>query len=248
MSLSIDGSDAERHDAFRGVPGTFELDDRGSRLDARGGAAAPDQHARHRRDAARPSGSLRAHEDARDHPLEPLLPHLRRPRERPPGDQPGRIRAAQPLALRPVEDVAVRDQDDRGDPLPARRDPADARARASTTRRSPRRRSGAGSASATATGSCSSSHDGNVYPSGFLPLADRQRPPDDIVTLYREHPVFTSLRDVSALQGSLRALRVPPGLRRLAGPGVRLDRRRRSRPTRSARSCRRWPALPARPS
>ena len=25
MSLSLDGSDAERHDGFRGVPGTFDL-------------------------------------------------------------------------------------------------------------------------------------------------------------------------------------------------------------------------------
>ena len=44
-------------------------------------------------------------------------------------------------------------------------------------------------------------HDGNVYPSGFLPLAVGNVRTDDLVTLYREHPVFTSLRDTSQFKG-----------------------------------------------
>src|SRR5450759_2749583 len=44
-------------------------------------------------------------------------------------------------------------------------------------------------------------HDGAVYPSGFLPLAVGNVRTDDIVTLYREHPVFTSLRDTSQYKG-----------------------------------------------
>ncbi len=44
-------------------------------------------------------------------------------------------------------------------------------------------------------------HDGNVYPSGFLPLAVGNVRSDDIVALYRAHPTFTSLRDVTAFKG-----------------------------------------------
>ena len=44
-------------------------------------------------------------------------------------------------------------------------------------------------------------HDGNVYPSGFLPLAVGNVRTDDLVALYREHPVFTSLRDTSQFKG-----------------------------------------------
>ena len=44
-------------------------------------------------------------------------------------------------------------------------------------------------------------HDGAVYPSGFLPLAVGNVRTDDIVTLYRGHPVFTSLRDTSQYKG-----------------------------------------------
>ena len=45
------------------------------------------------------------------------------------------------------------------------------------------------------------SHDGSVNPSGFLPINTGNVRTDDIVTLYREHPVFVSLRDVSAYKG-----------------------------------------------
>jgi radical SAM protein with 4Fe4S-binding SPASM domain len=45
------------------------------------------------------------------------------------------------------------------------------------------------------------SHDGNVYPSGFLPLAVGNVRTDDIVDLYRGHPVFTALRDTSRYKG-----------------------------------------------
>lgn len=44
-------------------------------------------------------------------------------------------------------------------------------------------------------------HDGAVYPSGFLPLAVGNVRTDDVVTLYREHPVFTSLRDTTRYMG-----------------------------------------------
>jgi AdoMet-dependent heme synthase len=45
------------------------------------------------------------------------------------------------------------------------------------------------------------SHDGNVFPSGFLPLAVGSVRTDDIVELYRGHPVFTALRDTRRYKG-----------------------------------------------
>lgn len=45
------------------------------------------------------------------------------------------------------------------------------------------------------------SHRGDVYPSGFLPLAAGNVREDDIVALYREHPLFVSLRDVRSFKG-----------------------------------------------
>ena len=40
-------------------------------------------------------------------------------------------------------------------------------------------------------------YDGSVHPSGFLPVSTGNVRSDDIVELYRSHPVFTSLRDVT---------------------------------------------------
>ena len=45
------------------------------------------------------------------------------------------------------------------------------------------------------------SHRGDVCPSGFLPLSTGNVRQDDIVELYREHPIFVSLRDVSTFKG-----------------------------------------------
>ncbi|HJW21157.1 MAG TPA: TIGR04053 family radical SAM/SPASM domain-containing protein [Candidatus Limnocylindrales bacterium] len=45
------------------------------------------------------------------------------------------------------------------------------------------------------------SNNGTVFPSGFLPLPVGNVRVDDPVALYREHPVFASLRDVDQLKG-----------------------------------------------
>jgi radical SAM protein with 4Fe4S-binding SPASM domain len=45
------------------------------------------------------------------------------------------------------------------------------------------------------------SHDGSVFPSGFLPVAVGNVRSDDLVALYREHPTFTSLRDTAQYKG-----------------------------------------------
>ena len=42
---------------------------------------------------------------------------------------------------------------------------------------------------------------GDVYPSGFLPLTAGNVRADDIVTLYRGHPLFLALRDVRGFKG-----------------------------------------------
>lgn len=44
-------------------------------------------------------------------------------------------------------------------------------------------------------------HVGNICPSGFLPLAAGNVRTDDLVTVYREHPLFRSLRDAGRLGG-----------------------------------------------
>ena len=44
-------------------------------------------------------------------------------------------------------------------------------------------------------------HDGAVYPSGFLPIPVGNVRQASIVELYRSHPTFTSLRDVTQFKG-----------------------------------------------
>ncbi|MEI8255248.1 MAG: SPASM domain-containing protein [Deltaproteobacteria bacterium] len=45
------------------------------------------------------------------------------------------------------------------------------------------------------------SHAGDVYPSAMLPLRAGNVRTDDIATVYRESPLFRSLRDASQLVG-----------------------------------------------
>lgn len=45
------------------------------------------------------------------------------------------------------------------------------------------------------------SHTGDVMPSGFLPLVAGNVRTDDVVALYRDHPLFRSLRNPGALKG-----------------------------------------------
>lgn len=45
------------------------------------------------------------------------------------------------------------------------------------------------------------SHLGEIMPSGFLPIATGNVRTDDVVAVYRDHPLFRSLRDPDALSG-----------------------------------------------
>jgi len=44
-------------------------------------------------------------------------------------------------------------------------------------------------------------YDGSMHPSGFLPVRTGNVRDDDVVALYRSHPVFASLRDVTGYKG-----------------------------------------------
>ncbi len=44
-------------------------------------------------------------------------------------------------------------------------------------------------------------HDGEVYPSGFLPVATGKLPEDNLYSIYKLHPLFVALRDTSKLKG-----------------------------------------------
>jgi radical SAM protein len=44
-------------------------------------------------------------------------------------------------------------------------------------------------------------HDGEVYPSGFLPLSGGKVPHDKLTEIYRSNPLFVALRDPSKLKG-----------------------------------------------
>lgn len=52
------------------------------------------------------------------------------------------------------------------------------------------------------------SHDGEVFPSGFLPVAAGNVRTDDALRIYREAPLFLSLRDVDAFHGRCGACEV----------------------------------------
>jgi radical SAM protein with 4Fe4S-binding SPASM domain len=44
-------------------------------------------------------------------------------------------------------------------------------------------------------------HDGEVYPSGFLPISTGKAPEDNLDSIYASNPLFIALRDPSKLRG-----------------------------------------------
>ena len=46
------------------------------------------------------------------------------------------------------------------------------------------------------------SHIGEIQPSGFLPITAGMVRENDVVDVYRNHPIFKDLRDYSKLKGS----------------------------------------------
>ena len=45
------------------------------------------------------------------------------------------------------------------------------------------------------------SHTGEIYPAGFLPLGCGRFPQDSVVDVYQNHPVFRALRDPDRFKG-----------------------------------------------
>ena len=74
-------------------------------------------------------------------------------------------------------------------------------------------------------------HDGTITPSGFLPLELGNVRDDDIVDVYRDHPLLRRIR-AADFGGTLRTVPVPRAVRRITRARVRRDRRRAGRRSR----------------
>jgi len=48
------------------------------------------------------------------------------------------------------------------------------------------------------------SHSGEIFPSGFLPIASGQYPQQHVVNVYQNSPLFRGLRDANRLEGKCR--------------------------------------------
>ncbi|HZP97076.1 MAG TPA: TIGR04053 family radical SAM/SPASM domain-containing protein [Candidatus Limnocylindria bacterium] len=200
ISLSLDGSSAERHDTFRGVPGTFDATLRATR-DARAAGLAVQINTLVTADTVddleaiarlltpldvmrwslfflirvgRGSG-LREVSPARTERLFRWLLDLA---ER----VPFQVKTTEAMHYRRV---AVRRMEAAGlDPAAIGRTPV-----------------GRGFGVRDGNGIAFIAHDGAVYPSGFLPLDAGNVRASSIVDIYRSSQVFASLRDADALTG-----------------------------------------------
>ena len=200
MSLSIDGSDAARHDGFRGVPGTFEMTIRAVEW-------------AHRLDLPLQINTLVTDETLPDlpavHELMTGLGIIRWSlfflismgrgtglREIGPADSERLnhwlydLSKTSPFQIKTTEAthyrrVAIRRMTREG---------LDAAAIAATS-------VGRGFGVRDGNGIMFIAYDGSVHPSGFLPVSTGNVRTDDLVELYRTHAVFTSLRDVTTYKG-----------------------------------------------
>jgi len=193
IALSLDGSDAARHDGIRGVRGSFARTIRileaareaGFPLQVnstltRGGAGDLDALAERVAKIAPamwsvfflvPTGRGRRADALGPHAQERTLRRLVRMRE----DLPMRLKVTAAPAVRRVEDQMAREG--LCSPPPARPPVNDGR------------------------GFMFVSHDGRVAPSGFLPVPAGDVRQTSAVDLYRHAPLFRALRDVHRLKG-----------------------------------------------
>ena len=200
MSLSIDGSDAARHEGFRGVPGTFD-----TTMRAVGWA--------HAVGLSLQINTLVTSETLPDLPA--LYELMKRMgilrwslffligvgrgadlREITPGESERLnhwlydLSKESPFEIKTTEATHYRR-------VAIRRMREDGRSDAEIARTSV----GRGFGVRDGNGIMFVSDDGSIYPSGFLPLAAGNVRHDDLVRVYREHPLFRSLRDVSTFRG-----------------------------------------------
>ena len=229
LGISLDGADAATHDAFRGWPGSFQRTLEMLANARKLGLAVQLNTSITRRNVAPDRRDGRAVGRARDRHVVGVLPRAGRPRRRGGADSRRGVRRGfrTALASRPVP--ALRGEDDRGPALPAVCAGAAAATRWRVRRGPPMARPAAAIAQPLGVGDGKGimfvSHTGEIYPAGFLPLGCGRFPRDSVIEVYQKHPVFLALRDPDRLQGPLRHLRVPAGLRRQSRPGVRSHRR-----------------------
>jgi Predicted Fe-S oxidoreductases len=200
MSLSIDGSDATRHDEFRGVPGTFDMTMRAVEW-------------AHRLDLPLQINTLVTDETLPDLPaayeLMTTLGIMRWSlfflismgrgsslREIAPADSERLdhwlydLSKTSPFQIKTTEATHYR----RVAIMRMLAEGMDQAAIAATP-------VGRGFGVRDGNGIMFIAYDGSVHPSGFLPVRTGNVRSDDLVELYRTHPVFTSLRDVTTYKG-----------------------------------------------
>ena len=68
------------------------------------------------------------------------------------------------------------------------------------------------------------SHQGEIFPSGFLPVSGGNVLHDSLTDVYRNSDLFRTLRDTTPARRQVRHLRIPEDLRRIALAGLRSDR------------------------
>jgi radical SAM protein with 4Fe4S-binding SPASM domain len=223
LGISLDGSTPEIHDAFRGLPGAWARTIQA--IEWANEAGIPIQvHTTISRHNAHDLDNLCAlFEKLAIVMWNVFLPGSRGPRPAGRSAERRGVREGLRQDLRAVAPGELPDQDHRGDalpPLPAAAQPG--RAQRWGTRKRPSGEDGAAlgyepgaptSDAQTRTASWATrrvndgkgfmfiSHVGNVYPSGFLPIHAGNIRETPLAEIYRNAPIFKSLRDTSKLEG-----------------------------------------------
>ncbi len=209
IAVSIDGPDAEVHDAFRGFPGSFAIAERIAR-DAAGSGLALQINttvSRHNIGCLEQMPELVARHGAVQWSVFFLVPT-------------GRATAADMVSPEEHEmlyhwlyDVSKSARFDiKSTAAPAYRRVAIQRSKEAAPSRPPAHLAGAGyryqdgldrpaKGVNDGNGFCFISHTGDVCPSGFLPLGAGNVRGRSVVEIYRDSPLFRALRDSSSLKG-----------------------------------------------
>jgi MoaA/NifB/PqqE/SkfB family radical SAM enzyme len=195
ISLSLDGSNAARHDAIRGIPGTFDRTTEAARA-----AAVVDLPfqintlvARETLDDLPAIGALAGELGAARWSLFFLV-------------SVGRGRVLTPVSPGQAEELMEWLLAGVGQAFGSNPPPVVTTTEAPHFRRVRRQRGGAsgsrdGAGMRDGNGIMFISHTGEVHPSGFLPLCAGNVRTEDVVTLYREAPLFRALRQPGEFAG-----------------------------------------------
>ncbi len=198
LSLSLDGASRETHDAFRGVPHTFERTLEAARAAMAAGIQLQVNTTLTRSTLSEMDGFISLMKELRPDvwSVFVLVPTGRASCDELPGaDEVEQVwqrlvslRKELPFAIKTTEGHHYRRV-----LLQAARQAAPHAGASATARHIIPTRDGKGVAFI--------SHTGDIQPSGFLPLTAGNVRTDDLATIYRTHPIFTSLRDDNALGG-----------------------------------------------